>query len=74
VLVTDFKPSDDGKAWIVRLFGASGKTVSARLNWGPRTPKAVFLSNTSEQAGDKVAAEKIPVPGFGLVTLRAKFE
>jgi len=74
VLVTDFKPSDDGKAWIVRLFGASGKTVSARLNWGPRTPKAVFLSNTSEQAGGKVTSEKIPVPGFGLVTLRAEFE
>lgn len=74
VLVTAFKPSDDGKAWIVRLFGASGKTVSAKLNWGYRSPKEVFLSNTSEKAGNVVPADKISVPGFGLVTLRAEFE
>jgi hypothetical protein len=31
VVVTAFKPSDDGKAWIVRLFGASGKNEKVKL-------------------------------------------
>ena len=71
VLVSALKPSDDGKALIVRLFGASGQTRSANLRWGARTPKAVYLSDTSEQPGQKVSGP-VTVPGFGLVTLRAE--
>jgi len=71
-VVTDLKPSDDGKAWIVRLFGASGKDSSIELHWGSRKPKAVFLSNTSETKEAK-AGKTISVPGYGLVTLRAEF-
>ena len=71
-VVTDLKPSDDGKAWIVRLFGASGKDSSVELHWGSRKPKAVFLSNTSETKEAKTG-ETISVPGYGLVTLRAEF-
>jgi len=37
VLVTAFKPSDDGQAWIVRLFGASGKTEHVKLLWPSRS-------------------------------------
>ena len=33
VLVTALKPSDDGKAIIVRLYGASGKDAVAKLAW-----------------------------------------
>ena len=72
VLVSALKPSDDGKAWIVRLFGASGKTRSATLRWGKQAPQAVLLSDTSERSRAK-APDPITVPGYGLVTLRAEF-
>jgi hypothetical protein len=73
VLVSALKPSDDGKAWIVRLFGASGKTELATLEWGKGVPKAVFLSDTSEQPGQRMTGNVV-VPGYGLVTLRAEIE
>ena len=34
VIVASIKPSEDRKAWIVRLFGAGGKTATATLRWG----------------------------------------
>jgi alpha-mannosidase len=72
VLVTALKPSDDGKALIVRLFGASVKAKSARLKWGGVKPNAVFLSDTSERPGRRVG-NRIEVPASGLVTVRAEF-
>jgi hypothetical protein len=71
VLVTGLKPSDDGRAVIVRLFGASGETESVKLNWGTLKPKGVFVSDTSEKAGAKVG-NRVTVPAYGLVTLRAE--
>lgn len=73
VLVTALKPSDDGKAWIVRLFGASGKDRSATLRWARPAPRNIFLSDTGEDAGKKVSRH-VDVPGYGLVTLRAEFQ
>ena len=70
VLATAFKPSDDGKALIVRLFGASGKTEQARLIWNP-APKSVFVSNASEQPLQPVK-DTTEIPGWGIVTLRAE--
>ena len=49
VLVSALKPSDDGKAIIVRLYGASGKDAVAKLAWSKPEPKAVWLSDASEQ-------------------------
>ncbi len=72
VLVTALKPSDDGKALIVRLFGASTKARSASLKWGGAQPKAVVLSDTSERPGKRVGS-RIEVPASGLVSLRAEF-
>ena len=71
VLVTAFKPSDDGKAWIVRLFGASGKTEKVKLAWASPAPRQVWLSDTSEKPREK-AGPAIEVPGWGIVTLRAE--
>lgn len=73
VVVSSFKPSDDGAAWIVRLFAASGQHGSVRLHWGGRQPKAVFFSDTSEKACGKITDGKVQMPGYGLVTLRAEF-
>ena len=71
VVITAFKPSDDGKAWIVRLFGASGKTEKVKLAWASPAPRQVWLSNTSERPGEK-AGPSVEVPGWGIVTLRAE--
>ena len=73
VVVTALKPSDDGRALIVRLFGASDKTRTASLQWGGVRPKAVFLSDTSERAGRRIG-DRIEVPASGLVSLRAELE
>ena len=71
VVITAFKPSDDGKAWIVRLFGASGKTEKIKLAWADPAPQQVWLSGTSEKPGEK-AGPSVDVPGWGIVTLRAE--
>jgi hypothetical protein len=68
VLVTALKPSDDGAAWIVRLFGASGEDRRAKLVW-PEKPRKVWVSNTSEAAGAE-ASDSILVPAWEVVTLR----
>ena len=69
VIVTALKPSEDGKAWIIRLFGASGEDQSARLVWSK--PVSVTYSDVDEQPGKK-APESIPVSRWSLVTLRAE--
>jgi alpha-mannosidase len=69
VIATAFKPADDGKALVVRLFGASAKTQKAKLTWAT-APKEVWLSDASERPLKK-ASGKIEVPGWGLTTLRA---
>jgi hypothetical protein len=71
VVVTAFKPSDDGKGWIVRLFGASGKAEKVKLAWASPAPARVWLSDTSEKPGEK-AGPAVEVPGWGIVTLRAE--
>jgi alpha-mannosidase len=71
VVVSALKPSDDGKALIVRLFGASGKAEKVKLAWASPAPKQVWLSDTSEQPREK-AGPSIEVPGWGIVTLRAE--
>jgi alpha-mannosidase len=70
VLVTAFKPSDDGKASIIRLFGASGKAEKVRFTWAEPAPKQVWLSDTSERPL-QAAGSEIEVPGWGVVTVRA---
>jgi alpha-mannosidase len=70
VIATAFKPADDGRAFIVRLFGASAKTEEARLTWSIE-PKAVFVSDASERPLQPVK-NQVQVPGWDLVTLRAE--
>jgi alpha-mannosidase len=69
VLATAFKPADDGKAWIIRLFNASAKPQAARLIWTKPAPR-VSLSDASEQERQLVG-RSIPMPPWGLVTVRA---
>jgi len=70
VVVTGLKPSDDGKAVIVRLWGASGTDVSTKITWSVPVPRRVCLSDLSEQPLAE-AQGAVPVPAWGVVTLRA---
>ena len=69
VIVTAFKPSDDGKAYIVRLFGSSDKPAKATLQWSEPKPGTVWLSDTSEKALKEISGP-IDVPAWTIVTLR----
>jgi len=71
VIVGALKPSRDGRALIVRLFGAGGKKTPVTLTWREPKPKGVFLSDLSEKPGTAVQGP-IEVPAHGLVTLRAE--
>ena len=69
VTVSELKPSNDGKAWIVRLWGASGREQRVRLTWQGRPLLNAQLSDIMEGEGAKVGPD-ITVPGYGLTTIR----
>jgi alpha-mannosidase len=73
VFVTALKPSEDGRALVVRLFGASGRDAVTELRWSEPAPKAVWTSDTSEKPLKPITGP-VPVPAYGIVTLRGEFE
>ena len=70
IIVTAFRPSDDGKDWIVRLFNAGGQPEKATVTWVKTTPDAVWLSNLAEEKVGK-ATGSIEMAAYDIVTLRA---
>jgi alpha-mannosidase len=72
VLALALKPSDDGEAWMVRLFGASGEDRKAKLSWSAKTAPKMWISDTSERAIEPVAGDEVPIAGWDVVTLRAE--
>jgi alpha-mannosidase len=70
VLIASVKPSEDRKAWILRLFNVGDQNSQAVLQWGTRPPAAVWCSNLSEEKGTQIAGA-VEVPAHGIVTLRA---
>lgn len=71
VLVTGLKPADDGRALIIRLWGASGREAQTELIWSDPAPSGLSLSDSSERPIRKVDGA-VTVPGWGIVTLRAE--
>jgi len=69
VQVLTLKPSDDGKAWIVRLFGGSGEPQKATLTWPNLAVGRTWHSNLAEEQLDPAPSE-IAVGAWELVTLR----
>jgi hypothetical protein len=71
VIVQELKPSDDGEAWIVRLFNASATTAVARVTWAKHARVSrMSRSDLAEQAlGD--LGDTIPLAAGELLTLRA---
>lgn len=70
VLALALKPSEDGDAWIVRLFGASGEDRTAKLHWQQSSPPRQWLSDLSE-APLRPLGQEIAISGWELLTLRA---
>ena len=71
VIVTALRPSRDGKALMMRLYGAGDSNQKAALRWAAPAPKAVWLSDLSEQPQTAVSGP-IDVPARGVVTLRVE--
>lgn len=69
VLVQECKRSNDGKAWIVRLFGASGKRLRTSLNWADGKTIRIWRSNLNEDALQALS-QQIEVGAWELVVLR----
>ena len=69
ILVSGLKRSDDSKAWIVGLFGASGQSRRAKLRWRNGVPTRMWVSDISEQKRKRVDGD-VEVAGWDLVTLR----
>lgn len=69
VLVETLKASDDGRGFVVRLFGVSGRDKEVSLRWAK--PMRQWLSDLSEQPG-QIVSGPVHVPAHGLVILRAE--
>ena len=65
-----FKPSEDGRAWIVRLYNLDAKPARVKLDWADPRPQAVWLSDNSERPGQRLDGT-VEVPAQSLVTIRA---
>ncbi|WP_263381279.1 glycoside hydrolase family 38 N-terminal domain-containing protein [Granulicella arctica] len=71
ILVLALKPSNDGKAWIVRLFGASGESRRAKLTWSSPAIGKTWESNLAEEPLHPLEGD-IPIAGWELTTLRVE--
>ncbi len=71
VLVSALKPSEDGHARIIRLFGSSGQKTTTRLKWNEPKPSSIWLSDNSEQPLAPLP-ESIEIPAYGIITIRAE--
>jgi alpha-mannosidase len=71
VLVAGLKPSDDGRALIVRLWAASGQAASAELVWADPQPRALWMSDTSEKPLRRLEGS-VTLPPWGVAAVRAE--
>ncbi len=69
IIVTAFKPSSDGKAWVVRLFNAGSQPEKTTLTWAKPATETVWLSNLAEEEVSKTAGP-IEMAAYQIVTLR----
>jgi alpha-mannosidase len=70
VMVTSLRPSDDGKALMLRLHNVGTQPAKARVIWSEPAPKRVTLSSPKEEDGPAVTGP-IEMPPSGIITLRA---
>jgi hypothetical protein len=63
------RPSADGRAFVLRLLNASGRTETLRLSGEAFDRRRVFLSDLDGTEGARLSAP-LTVPAFGILTLR----
>ena len=73
VIVTNLKPSDDGQAWIARLYAASNDVQQARLFDENKALYKLYASDLNENA-ERPVQDKIEVPPHGMTTVRFNHE
>lgn len=73
VIISRLKPSEDGRALIVRLFNASKQVQHAGLKWSVDPDGRTWLSNPRGERRSPVASP-IEIPAWGIVTLRCEHE
>ncbi len=71
ILITSLKPSNDGKALIVRLFNTGDQPASATLKWDRVSPRSVSVSGLLEQPGAP-AGNAVELSAYEVQTLRAE--
>lgn len=71
VMVSSFKPSADGKAWMIRLFNSSDVANQVQLNWGAVKPTRAVLSSPLEESGE-VTDTRFDLVPWEVVTIRAE--
>jgi hypothetical protein len=71
VIATAFKPSDDGKGWVLRLYNVSDSEQQVSVEWGEPKPTRMFFSGTSEARGAELSGA-LTIPAWGMVTIRAE--
>jgi len=69
VILTAFKPSEDGKALVVRLFNTADRPEKANLIWTKPAPKTVWLSNLAEEQVAKITGS-VEMEAYEFLTLR----
>lgn len=70
IVVTTVRPSEDGKAWMVRLFNTAEETRETSLKWNRRITQT-FISNPMEEIKE-VAPARIPLGQHEIITLRVE--
>ena len=71
VCVTILKPSNDGKATIVRLRSLSDKEETVKLIYPAKRPKSIHVCSLEETPGE-IAGQTITLRPYGLLTLRVE--
>lgn len=73
VIVSRLRPSEGGRALMVRLFNASERTQRATLEWAATQGHRIWLSSPRGERRCP-AATPIEIPAWGIVTLRCERE
>jgi hypothetical protein len=72
IVVTSFKPGDEGNSWIINLFNSSDKSQTSPIRFDRQAPKGIWSSNTSEKALSKIAGD-ITIDAWDVMTIRVEF-
>ena len=71
VIVSSLKPSEDGRALMVRLFNSGTQKAQASIQWREPAPARVTISSPCEEIGAEVTGP-VALPALGIATLRAE--